>query len=346
MSSDLGSQDVLKDSCLAGRNCYLCGASPQLLGEFLLKNLLLATVAVCVSTAAMAQVPIMVVVPAGVQQNPAGGFPLNGDFWAGDRVNGIVHYKRNPDTTYSVDLRPGFSIPGAGASPNFTFSYVGQMTAVSPQLALIAIPDTGKGSDGKPLAGAWTLSFDPSFTDPVSPVGNLTHLVPNKGLSGATSIAFGPDLLPYVGFLNSPNLVRIGGVNVDSVGGALNGQPILSLAFNAGDLYAGTGDGLYRFSNVTACFNNQNNCGRPTLVAGGATVAVVNDNAGHVYFSQSTGVVRRLNLAAGTISPVASDLSFGALVTAGLMIDEVGNLIIGETSQIDRISAADLAAIQ
>jgi len=297
------------------------------------------------STLAFAQAPIQVVVPVGIQQNPAGGFVLNGDAWFGDRINGIVHYARNPDGTYAVDLTQGFTIPGAGAALQFAFSYVGQMNQVGPQLAVIAIPDTGKGSDNKPLAGVWTLSFDPQFTAPVSPVGILTHLVPDKGLAGATSVALGPDLNPYVGFLKSGNFVRINGNQVESVGSTANGQPILSLTFNGSDAYLATGDGLYVIPNAPACRGNKDNCGRPVLIAGGATVAITNDNHGHVYFAQSIGVVRRLNLVDGVITAVASGLSFGA-ITAGLVFDEDGNLLIGELSQIDRILAADLAAIQ
>jgi hypothetical protein len=310
-----------------------------------LKKLLLATVAACASTLAMAQAPIQVVVPVGVQQNPAGGFVLNGDAWFGDRINGIVHYARNPDGTYAVDLTQGFTIPGAGASTTFGFNYVGQVFQVSPQLALVAIPDNGKGSDNRPVAGVYTLSFAPQFTAPISPVGNLTHLVPDKGLAGATSVALGPDLNPYVGFLRSGNLVRINGNQVESVGGTLNGQPILSLTFNGSDAYLATGDGLYVVPNAPACQGNKDNCGRPVLVAGGATVAVANDNHGHLYFSQSIGIVRRLDLATGAIAQVASGLSFGS-ITAGLVIDEDGNLLIGELSQIDRILATDLATVQ
>jgi hypothetical protein len=151
--------------------------------------------------------------------------------------------------------------------------------------------------------------------------------------------------MPYVGFLRSGNLVRINGNQVESVGSTLNGQPILSLTFNGSDAILGTGDGLYKVANAPACQGNKDNCGRPVLIAGGPTVAMANDNHGHIYVSQLPGVVRRLNMLDGTVVTVASGLSFSA-ITAGLVIDEAGNLLIGQNSEVDRISAADLAAIQ
>jgi hypothetical protein len=304
-----------------------------------------------------AQVPVQVVVPAGVQQNPAGFMNINNDVWFGDHINGVLHYapddRANPnplDTgTYHADLgsifSSAFNVEGVLGSI-FSFNYMGQVYRVNDTLALIAVPDGGRASTGKPVGGIYTLGFDPTQVFPVSPIGNTTQLVPDKGLGGSqpTSVALGPDGKQYFGNLKNPNLQRINGAQVESVGGALNGQPILSLAFNGSDIYLATRDGFYFVPSVPSCSGNQNNCGRPLLIAGGATVAVANDGLGHVYFAQSTGTVSRLNVGTQTISPVASGLSFGN-ITAGLGFDRNGNLWIGQLSEIDRILAADLALI-
>ena len=302
---------------------------------------------------AAAQVPVQVVVPAGIQQNPAGFMSINNDVWFGDRINGVLHYapddRGNPNPldagTYHPDPDSAFTVEGVLGSI-FSFNYIGQVYRVNDTLALIAVPDGGRASTGKPVGGIYTLQFDPTQVFPVSPIGNLTHLVPDKGLGGpqATSVALGPDGKPYFGNLKNPSLQRINGAQVESVGTALNGQPILSLAFNGSDIYLATGDGLYFVPNVPACSGNQNNCGRPLPIARGATVAVANDGLGHVYFAQSIGTVSRLNVATATISPVASGLSFGN-ITAGLGFDRNGNLWIGQSSEIDRVLAADLALI-
>ena len=300
-----------------------------------------------------AQVPVQVVVPAGVQENPAGFTSINNDVWFGDRINGVLHYapddRANPNSldtgTYHADPNSIYGVEGVLGSL-FSFNYIGQVYRVSDTLALIAVPDGGRASTGKPVGGIYTLQFDPTQVFPVSPIGNLMQLVPDKGLGGSqpTSVALGPDGKPYFGNLKNPNLQRINGTQVESVGTALNGQPILSLAFNGSDIYLATRDGLYFVPNVPACSGNQNNCGRPLLIASGATVAVANDGLGHVYFAQSIGTVSRLNVATQTISAVASGLSFGNL-TAGLGFDRDGNLWIGQLSEIDRILAADLALI-
>jgi hypothetical protein len=322
-----------------------------------LKNLmkaLLATVVVCVSAVAMAQAPITVVVPAGVQQNPAGFYNLNTDVWFGDRINGVVHYAPDDPTladpltagTYHVDLTQGFTIEGIAGSQFASFNYIGQVARVSDTLALLAVPDSGKGSNGKPVGGIWALSFDSNAQSGISPVGNLTQLVPDKGLNGPqpTSVALGPDGKVYFANLKNGNLQRINGANVEAVGG-VGGQAILSQAFNGSDDYLGAADGFYVLPNAPACIGNQNNCGKPTLIAGGATVAVASDGLGNVYFAQALGTVSRFTTATGTIVPVASGLSFGN-VTAGLGFDRDGNLWIGQNSEIDRILAADLASIQ
>jgi hypothetical protein len=300
-----------------------------------------------------AQVPVQVVVPAGIQENPAGFMSINNDVWFGDRINGVLHYapddRANPNSldtgTYHADPNSIYGIEGVLGSI-FSFNYIGQIYRVSDTLALLAVPDGGRASTGKPVGGIYTLGFDPTQVFPVSPIGNLTQLVPDKGLGGSlpTSVALGPDGKPYFGNLKNPNLQRINGAQVESVGTALNGQPILSLAFNGSDIYLATRDGFYFVPNVPACSGNQNNCGRPLLIARGATVAVANDGLGHVYFAQSNGTVSRLNVADQTISAVASGLSFGNL-TAGLGFDRDGNLWIGQLSEIDRILAADLALI-
>jgi len=305
------------------------------------------------SLPAAAQVPVQVVVPAGIQQDPAGFMNINNDVWFGDRINGVLHYapddRANPnplDTgTYHADPGQPFSIAGVLGSI-FSFNYIGQIYRVSDTLALLAVPDGGRASTGKPVGGIYTLGFDPTQVFPVSPIGNLTQLVPDKGLGGSqpTSVALGPDGKQYFGNLKNPNLQRINGIQVESVGTALNGQPILSLAFNGSDIYLGTRDGFYFVPTVPACSGNQNNCGRPLLISAGATVAVANDGLGHVYFAQSDGTVSRLNVGTQTISPVASGLSFGN-ITAGLGFDRNGNLWIGQSSEIDRILAADLALI-
>ena len=304
-----------------------------------------------------AQVPVQVVVPAGIQQNPAGFMNINDDVWFGDHINGVLHYapddRANPNNldtgTYHADLgsifSTAFNIEGVLGSI-FSFNYIGQMYRVTDTLALVAVPDGGRASTGKPVGGIYNLGFDPTQVFPASPVGNIIQLVPDKGLGGQqpTAVALGPDGKQYLGDLKNPNLQRINGTQVESVGTALNGQPILSLAFNGSDIYLGTRDGFYFVPNVPACAGNQNNCGRPLLVAGGATVAVANDGLGHVYFAQSAGTVSRLNVATATISPVASGFSFGN-ITAGLGFDRNGNLWIGQLSEIDRILAADLALI-
>ncbi len=315
-----------------------------------MKNLmkcLLATVAVCASTAVMAQAPAQLVVSTGIS-NPAGGFEVNGELWVGDALNGILHLaptdrtNQNPLDTgvYAADLTQGWTING---NAQFPFIDIGQIYSISDTLVCVAVRSNAKGSDGKSIAGIWTLTFDPQFTFPSSPVGNLTHLVPQKGLSNATSVALGPELDPYLGFANNSNFDRVSGPNnVDSVGGTVNGQPVLSLGFSGVDAYAGVGDGFYKFANPAACQGNKNNCGRPAQIVGGTTSAVATAS-GRVYFVQPVaGTVSRLNLIDGTIIPVASGLSLGGANTGSAFFDHHGNLWVGGGSNLYRILAADL----
>jgi hypothetical protein len=316
---------------------------------------LMVTVSFLAITAAQAQAPIQVVVPAGVQQNPAGFYNLNNDVWFGDHINGVVHYApdnpANPNSldtgTYHVDLTPGFTVEGLAGSLFASFNYIGQVTRVSDTLALLAVPDTGKFSTGKPSGGIWTLQFAPQLVAPISPVGNVTQLVPDKGLNGPqpTSVALGPDGKIYFGNLKNGNLQRINGAQVESVGDT-SGRAILSQSFNGSDDYLGAADGFYVLPNAPACAGNQNNCGKPKLLVAGATAAVANDGFGNVYFAQSIGTVSRYNVVTGAITQVASGLSFGN-VTAGLGFDRDGNLWIGQGSgEVDRILAADLAQLK
>jgi hypothetical protein len=308
------------------------------------------------SAPCFAQVPFDVVVPAGVQKNPAGFYNINNDVWFGDAANGIVHYQpadpTNPDPlatgTYTIDLRQGWTLEGIAGSQFASFNDMGQISRVSDTLALFTVRDTGRGADGKPVGGVWSLAFDPNAQPGISPVGNPTHLVPDKGLNGSqpTSVAIGPDGKAYFGNVKNPSLQRINGANVESVGTALNGKPILSLAFNGSDLYMGTGDGFYVLPNAPACAGNQNNCGRPQLLIGGATSAVASDGLGHVFFAQAAGgTVGRFTVSTATVTPIVAGLTFDANVTAGLGLDREGNLWIGQTSQIDRVSASNLAAL-
>src|SRR5690242_6511900 len=104
-----------------------------------------------------AQVPVQVVVPAGVQQNPAGFMNVNDDVWFGDRINGVLHYapddRANPNNldtgTYHADPNSAFTVEGVLGSI-FSFNDIGQVYRVSDTLALLAVPDGGRASTGKP----------------------------------------------------------------------------------------------------------------------------------------------------------------------------------------------------
>ncbi len=315
-----------------------------------MKSLVAAVFIAYTCASSNAQAPAQLVVSTGIT-NPAGGAEVNGEIWVGDDANGILHLaptdRTNPNPLdtglYAADLTQGWTING---NAQFPFTGVGQIYQISDTLTCIAVRSNAKGSDGKSIAGIWTLTFAPEFTFPVSPVGQLTHLVPQKGLSNATSVALGSELDPYLGFANNPNFDRISGPNtVDSVGGTANGQPILSLGFSGQDAYAGIGDGFYKFTNPAACKGNQNNCGRPVLIQGGTTIAVA-AQGGRVYFAQSlTGTVSRLNLVDGTVTAVASGLSLGGSNTGAAFFDHHGNLWAGGGTNLYRILATDLALI-
>src|SRR5262245_47063318 len=141
------------------------------------------------SLPAAAQVPVQVVVPAGIQENPAGFMSINNDVWFGDRINGVLHYapddRANPNAldagTYHADPNSIYGVEGVLGSL-FSFNDIGQVYRVSDTLALLAVPDGGRASTGKPVGGIYTLGFDPTQVFPVSPIGNLIQLVPDKGL--------------------------------------------------------------------------------------------------------------------------------------------------------------------
>lgn len=308
---------------------------------------------------ASAQVPVQVAVPAGAQQNPTGFItisPTTADFWMGDRNLGFVHYIQNPNVPgeWMIDPAPQFSI-GGPAPNNLPFSYVGQLVQVSDTLGFIVSPDPQKPQQGFIRgAGIYLQQFVPQFQPPVSTLGNTIPLTIAKGIAGdvPTAGAFGPDGKFYYGGLKGPNLRRVTNPTgdastqqVETFGTALNNMHVLSLSFSGSDLYVATGDGFYVVSNAASCNGNQNNCGQPVLVASGAAVATAVDQFGHVYFATALGAVRRFTPVTQSMSLVASGLSFGPGVTGGLGIDKLGNLWIGQSSEIDYVLASDLAML-
>jgi len=286
--------------------------------------------------------PALAQVPAGPQQNPTGFATVGDVFWMGDQVNGFVGYFQGSaqigDQTFSI-----------GGGPNcLPFCPVGQIAQLNDSVAFIASPDPKKPRPGFVVGGGlWMIQFS-GFVPPVSPLGPLTALTISKGIANdlPDAVALGPDGKLYYGGLANPNYRRVTNPTgdpstqqVETFGSALNGQRIFSLAFSGSDLFSGTGDGFYLTPNAPACSGNQNNCGRPVLISGGATFATVSDALGRVYFAQANGTVQRYDQ--GTIVPVASGLSFSNN-RAGLGLDKQGNLYIGEVSQIDLITAGNL----
>jgi len=321
--------------------------------------LLIAAMTVTACGVAVAQAPISVAVPAGAQTNPTGFATISSttdDFWMGDRNLGFRHYIRNPAVPgqWMLDPDHDFSVGGPETN-NLPFSYVGQIAQVNSTLAFLASPDPQKPKQGFVRgAGLWVQQFALGNTPPVSSVGSTSPETITKGIAGdlPTAAAFGPDGKLYYGGLGNPNLRRLtnptGDVNtqaVETFGTAANGQHVLSLSFNGGDLYVATGDGFYVVPNVAACNGNQNNCGRPQLILGGAVVATAVDQLGNIYFAFAQGIVERFKPSTQTLTTVASGLSFGAGVTAGLGVDQQGNLFIGQISEIDVITASDLLAL-
>ncbi len=345
--------------------------------------LAVATAAVAISafaTAARAQLLTADVVarqgiPAGnifAPQTPSGMVVIGEDIWFGDEAQGLRHYlpvdPTNPtplDTgQYQFDINTEWSLGGGACFP---FCSVGQAAQLNNQTTFIAVWDHSHGGAN---AGLWMVTFQPSFGN-FSPFEGITQVAPFAGLGGnlTTSVAMGPDGKLYFGNLKNGDLKRVTNpVNfnptsqtqtVETVGGSVNGRPILSMAFNGGDLYIGTDQNIGVVRNAQACFNNSGGCGIEHVIAdgfvGSSHPAVASDGFGKVYFGvNASGIVYRLTPADGRIVPIAGGFSFVAAHTNGLRVDPDGNLWIGDnpgpegftnSGRLSRIPAASLASV-
>jgi hypothetical protein len=199
--------------------------------------------------------------------------------------------------------------------------------------------------------GVHRLLIDPQFGF-VSWMGPVAQ---NAGLGGSqpTSIALGPDGNLYVGFQKSPNVVRVtnpqatfGDPNfpqiVQSVGTALNGRPIHSLAFVGPDLYLATADGLSVIKNAVAktCLGGCNAVHISDGFSGVDHVGLVSDGVNRLYMSiNGQGVFRfTINpqsttlISTGGTDPNGAVLSFAFVGghTNMLFLDRLGNLWVGD----------------
>lgn len=349
-----------------------------------MKTLLGALTAAFLTTSALAQVPSQVVAQTGIPagnifgpDNPAGFFSFGPDIWFGDMAQGWRHYAQISTDPLQYQFDDGNIFPTFGTNWSIgggtdctPFCSVGQTATRGTADVFLAVYDhlTGKpGIIGG--GGVYHVIMATNITLPagVSPVGELLTMAPSK-LPGnqPTAIAWNPqDGKVYVGFLKAPSYVRITNVDLDnslqtveSVGTALNGQPVFGMAFNGADLYLATGDGLYVVFNVAFCNGNANNCGQPQLIDrnGGPAVAVVSDNNGNIYYAFANGgLVKRYTPLTGKITQVDSGYIFAGKNTAGLGFDSKGNLFVGDSPQpnelrnsgrVKFIKASDLVNLQ
>ena len=334
----------------------------------------------CLVGSAAAQVPADLVAASGIPagnlfapHTPAGMVIIGNNIWVGDEVDGLHHYlpvdPTNPDPIntgqFMFDIDTQLSMGGGGACT--PWCSVGQIAQDGSSRAYVTSYDHTKGQPGFfGGGGVWMVGFQSQFGE-FSPFSGLAPVAPSGGLAGdlPTSTALGPDGKLYVGFLKNGNVKRIvnpgaSGIapqtqTVESVGGAPNGRPILSMAFSGGDLYLATDQGISVIRNAAACIGNAGGCGNAVLRVAGATVAVTADGAGKVYFSaNAAGAVYRYTPADGSVIPVATGFAFVGGHTNTLTLDGFGNLWIGDdttdgrlpfTGRLWRVPVASLQAL-
>jgi hypothetical protein len=290
---------------------------------------------------------------------PGGGVVVGSFFYASDAVNGFRHYLpadlTNPDPVNSGILvfdNNGDSMSLGGAAVCIPFCKTGQVAYDGNQTVWVTAYDQQKGQPGSvTFPGVHRLLIDPQFGF-VSWMGPVAQ---NAGLGGnqPTSIALGPDGNLYVGFQKSPNVVRVtnpqatfGDPNfpqiVQSVGTALNGRPIHSLAFVGPDLYLATADGLSVIKNAVAktCLGGCNAVHISDGFSGVDHVGLVSDGVNRLYMSiDGQGVFRfTINpqsttlISTGGTDPNGAVLSFAFVGghTNMLFLDRLGNLWVGD----------------
>jgi hypothetical protein len=322
----------------------------------------LGSVLAGLAVSAAAQVPADLVAATGIPtgtnfapHTPAGMVIIGSNLWVGDEVNGLHHYipvdPANPDPInvgqLMFDLDTQQSMGGGGAC--VPWCSVGQVAQDGTGRAYVASYEHTKGQPGFfGGGGLWMVTFQPQFGN-FGAFAGLAPVAPNGGLAGdlPTSTALGPDGKLYVGFLKNGNVKRV--VNpaaagqgiaqaVESVGGAPNGRPIVSMAFSGSDLYLATDQGLSVIRNAASCIGNVGGCGNAVLRIPGTIVAVAADGAGRVYFSvNGAGTVNRYTPADGRVVPVAVGFAFVGGHTNTLTLDGFGNLWIGDDASDGRL---------